>query len=405
VLVSFVWLAVLFVTMLLRWNSLNYDEAIFYVPAIRHIASRLPRLTLDYPFAAPPVALHIQAILFRLAPENFALIKLFSAASALLVCGSVWYLVSRERPIRFAWTVFLMLTCFPFLLNSASQLKHHEFTIACLILGYAFWQRNSFQTDYRYLAAASFFFTAAVGSNQFAVVLPIALALHLLLFESRPSKVAAVLACIVPGLFLLACFFIWRGPQSPVISAMLEDNVGLLAVRPAHLVGILLTLGAWLFPVLKVTSKDMTVAAWSFVPSAVLVHLTGLFRPDADFHYILAGPVSTLLKAISLHSYALCVLLAAAVVACGIARTISLALDSRRFPTLFVLYATLFFATINFVPYYFESYYLYLILPAYLILLPRLVAANTDKLARVGQLSVGLCGIIYTVTKAIGNSV
>jgi hypothetical protein len=69
--------------------------------------------------------------------------------------------------------------------------------------------------------------------------------------------------------------------------------------------------------------------------------------------------------------------------------------------SLFAIFGSLFLFVINFLPYYFESYYLYLIVPCYLLLLPELTAASRYRAARLCQLSVGMFGVVYSILKAL----
>jgi hypothetical protein len=396
------YLSILAAITVLRWTKLDFDEAAFYVPAIRFVAARLPAFNLNYPFPAPPAGLYIQAILYRIKPENFGFIKCFSLACSLSTGGSVWYLVSRENPRFFAWNTFLMVTCFPFLLNCAFQLKQHELTIASLILGYACWCHWPVRYDYRSLFGAGLFFIIAAGTNQFAIVLPAALGITVFLKSRRRIRLPEIFVCAAPAFMLLALFLVWKGPQPPLYrGGLLERDVGVLSLRFGHVAAAMLTIGAWLFPVLRITSRDLKIALWALLPSIVLIHLSGLYRVSGDFYSALVGPVSSFLRVISLHSYPLCLIFAGAIAACGVARTASLSKDTDGNLSVFAVYTGLFLVIINFVPYYFESYYLYLIVPAYLLLLPQLTAAHRYRTARAGQILAGLFGITFSILKAI----
>jgi len=300
-----------------------------------------------------------------------------------------------------------MIMCYPFYLNSTFQLKHHALALGLLLSGYIWWERYRGSQSTIHIVLAGVSLLLATSTTQFGA--PMALLLLLdAIWNSRQRdhqfNVMRIVASLLP-LFVLGAFvYAWGGAQPPLYrTSLLEAEVGSLRFRPGQLVAGLLSLGVWIFPVAHRSRQDLVRVGLLWLPSVLLVHLSGVFRPEYSFFNTVVGPVSSVLRGISMSSYLLLVALAGVLVALGASLLLRVGNTSRP-DSMFRTYTILYLLMLNFVPYYFESYLTYLIVPGYMALAPTLVEDGTVVRTRIAHLAVALGGIAYTIIKLAQNN-
>jgi hypothetical protein len=365
------------------WRApLTSDESDYYWPAIRGCAARLPALCIaDYALPNPPLALILQTYIYAASSGSVLATRALTGLFSLLLAAFVLAAPdNRERRGELLLSAAYVL-CVPALLNDGFLLKHHVFSV-CGLVGAVYCARNG-----KSALAIGACLGLAVLSSQAAV--PFAAYLMLL----RGARLAAAM------LPLAALFALWGGFEPPSYkSHLLDQHVGALTFNSGQLALGLYVVGLWFLPLAgRFDKRALGRTAVLYPLSALLVHASGGMRETTDLSTTIVGPTITLLRALTRGSYPLLVALFALGVALGAQLVIAeLRAKNARGPLPVI---ALYFAFMNFVPYRFESYYIYLIVPWLVWDRERLLERLHMPRWRTYATCAALVGVTYTLIK------
>jgi len=393
-----------FIGMAGGWSvRLCSDEYRFYLPAIRQFERALPSILLaDYDFPGPPVALVLQAIVYKLARESTLAIRFLSTLVAIFAAAVTERIYVRASPSRRTSLALLMTACFPFLLSTTFLIRQHAMTVAGLALGYYLWASPASHLTLLRSFGACLALALATLSNQMAVPFCALLAVWALRFSPTPEapparlRLLRVLAPAIPLAILATLMLRWRGAEPPSFRHSNPTDAGVGGVHPAQFLVGLMSLGVWVFPALRHPRRSWGVALALWLPASYLVQRSQMYLSSQDFEHSLSGPISTLIRHIG-GSYAWMEPLVA-----GIPISFGAALLLERdVETAWIVrgYAALYLAMMSLTPYFFERYYLLLVVPLYWLLGKRIVLDRSFSPAAAAQPLIFLAGVAYTLSK------
>jgi hypothetical protein len=326
-----------------EWQApLNWDERVYYLPAIRFFAQRLPGVALNYPMPMPPLALIVQGAVYRLS-GSVAWLRMLSTLAAI---GAAAVFATMLGNTKRDALLLLMCGAFPMALMNAFTLKHHSIVLLCCIGALALFER-------RRAGAAALLLAAAALTHQIAGA-AIATLFVMSMLERRFRDAAMIAASATP---LVALVLFWRGVRPPMYAATFTQEPVVTGLQPAQLMVLLFMAGAWIAPAVWVRWR---IAALAVPFAAIAVYATGLMRPAAVF-YRLAGPVSSLVAAATGNRYLAGVIGAGALCALGAA-----AYAEKQ--TQFRIWSATYGLAMLPVPYFFESYYALFVTMAWVML-------------------------------------
>jgi len=441
-------------------KSPDPDEASFYLPAFKWIWDTFPRLSLDYPLPELPTTLYFQTLIFGASGHNVVAVRGLSSIAVLIVAAFLFFGSFLRPSSNLRKLQILVLLCNPFLFWNVFTAKSHAIAVAALLAGVVAWQRLGPATRSPHVIIAVAGLAVAGTSSQAA--LPVcagllaseALATVERLLKgsagrldggtpnsSRPSchdtfpvtpgllrSVKAVFRQIVRGegsviggrllapalpLFAaLVLFAFWGGFEPPSYEVFLrekmggwglEAEVGQFSNPLPHAALFLISVGAWLSPmILQFRRRQIVTLVWLAWPlAAVLVEVSGLYRPGEPFLAVAAGPLSTALRWASGGSHWLLVLSAGFIAA--LALLILLPDFTRAAPGGRAAQITLLccIGAAAGVPYLFESYSLYAIMGIGALLLTGEVGER--RIAKLHAAAVAGAGVLYAAVKLFGQ--
>jgi hypothetical protein len=266
-----------------------------------------------------------------------------------------------------------MFGTFPAALMNAFTLKHHSLVLLCCVGAYTAWQRKN-------ITGAAALLAVGALTHQITVAM-IGTLLVLCLFERRVRD-AVVLS--LAGIPLAALVIVWGGLRPSMHEATFTGEPSLSGVQAAQLLVILFMAGTWIAPALPLRWK---VAAAATPFTAAGVYAAGLMRPSASVYARLAGPVSSLIAAMT-RGHVLAASIVAGVLA---ALGVTLYLKNR---TPFLVWSAMYSLVMMAVPYFFESYYALFVGMAWLIL-----GDELSQRPRWFPLAASLAGVGYVIAK------
>jgi hypothetical protein len=430
----------------------NPDEASFYLPAFKWIWGAFPRLSLDYPLPELPTTLYFQTLTFGVSGQDVGVVRGVSSIAMLTVAGFLLLGPLRHPTSTLRQLRVLVLLCNPFLFWNAFTAKGHAIAVSALLAGVAAWQHLGTATRSRYVIIAVGGLAVAGTSNQLA--LPVCVGLlateafatvrrllkhsdgrspnghpcsssdafpvapgslgrgksfcHQLVRGGGSVLRGRLLAPALPLFAASALFAFWGGFSPPSYGVFIKEKMGGWGLEaevgrfsnPLPCVALLLiTVGAWLSPmILQFRRRQMLTLLWLAWPlAAVLVEVSGLYRPGGSFLAVAAGPLSTVLRWASGDSHWLLVLGAGFMAALGL--LILLPDFARAAPGGRAAQITLLccIGAAAGVPYLFESYSLYAITGIGALLLTGEVGEH--RIARVHAAAVAGAGVVYAAVK------
>jgi len=396
----FAYVAVLVLLGYWYWPApLAFDESMYYLPAIRSFAAALPHVTVDdYRMPNPPAALITQAIVFQLTRGNIAATRMVSSAAVAIIAALLLAIPACRDKTRLESSIaaaYVLLS--PTLLNDAFILKHHTFSICGLVGG--IWCLRYTEAKTRYVLA-SLFFSIAVLTSQVAVPF----LGFLLLIESVPfarrrfrAPHARIVVAMVPLALLGLLFAVWGGAEPPSYrTVLLQSRIGHFNFRQVIL--CLYVLGLWFLPLRSHLNRRLLLQVVYVLPVAcAAVYWTAVVDPHGNFDDRIVGPITTLLHVVTGEHYPLLLLLFSVPVAVGITFLIEeVTGDLWHGP---IPYIAVFMAFMILVPYLFESYYVYLVVPWLVWDWERFTAGMRAVHFRVFALAICGMGISYAAIK------
>lgn len=350
-------------------RSQNHDEKTYYLPAIERAAGRLPHFAIDYKLPAPPLPLILQAAVYRIT-GSVAAVRGLSTAFAAAAAGLLYLLVCKTVPSgKLRVLIPAALVCFPFSLAWAYRLRPHSMALFFLLLAFVLLRALEARPTARSGAALGLSLGCAVLSSQFTVPMVVGIGGAALLAPGDRMRRAAFVFTM-PLAMLTLLFTAWHGFQPPSYRAavgLLESKVGLGYFRPIHVVAAFQALGTWLAPVTFSRRQKLNVGlllgAWLLFGSVVF-----LAKPYAGepFFDTIRGPFATVVRAIP-SSVAQAIFVG---FVCALGLGALLSMREQRVEEGWkgdwaaqYLGIALFLLMMNMIPYYFEAYYTYLVLP------------------------------------------
>jgi hypothetical protein len=366
------------------WRApLTFDEVVYYEPAIRFFAVRLPHIPLDYPAPQPPLMYLVQAIVYRLSGGSIACVR---ALATLAAIGSVVLVAQMLRGRPRAAIVVLMIGTFPPMLAYAFSLKQHWMTLIFLLAGYLCWQRAR---D----AAAAMWLVCAMMTSQIAAAFVVALIVRQIITHRR------VVPYLAPVAALLALAVWWRGLQPPMYQVIGNGaQPHLLHLYWPQLLLLLFEAGIWI--VMMIADRWRRVAACLVLAPVAVYALQWsrimIVRPDPDPMYYerAAGPMLGLIRAAAGSGLASVVIAATAVsIGCALFLLRRDDDDVAHVQT----YAAAYGAVMLPVPFFFESYHALFVLGSWAILGPRMAGSRSRWMlaANIGAIVVGIGYAIF----------
>ena len=377
------------------WHApLGWDEEKYYLPAAKFFAER--GVALDYPMPMPPFALVLQGFVYRVS-ESVYLLRVLSTLAAIGAAAVFATMLAGGRFGREPGTdsisstgsesagsnasrlggrtaaLLFMFGTFPASLMNAFSLKHHSLVLLGCVGAFALWQRQ------RVTLAAM---VLAVGALTHQIIGAMIAMLVVLSLIERRTRDAAIIACA--ALPLAALIVLWRGARPPMHEATFTAEPAMSGLQPAQLVVLLFMAGAWIAPAVKVR----WIAVVAALPvTALWIHFAGLMRPVSVYER-LAGPVSSMITAVTRQQFVIAAIVAGAVAALGLALHFQ---KHLQFTVWSAMYAVVMLA----VPYFFESYYALYIAVGWM-LLRKEIAERPPWF----PLAATLAGIGYVILKA-----
>jgi hypothetical protein len=395
-------------------RPLNWDESTFYLPAFKWVWNTLPRVSLDYPLQGLPTTLYIQALTFGASGQSVVAVRLLSSISMLAVAGVLFFWRPLAPSSSLGKLQALGLLCNPFLFWNTFTVKSHAVGIAALLLGVVAWRCIGPRTKRGVVITAFVGLAIAGTSSQLALAVCAGLLTSELLAAFRARRVATksrLLAPALPLLAVLALFAFWGRFSPPAYGTFLKESLGSSELEvevgrfshPLPCVALLLiSVGAWLSPmILQFRRRQMLTLVWLAWPlAAVLVEVSGLYRPGGSFLAVAAGPVSTALRSVSGGSQWLLVVSAGFLAALGML----LLLPARTRPenggaTVQIMLFCCLGAAAG-VPYLFESYSVYAVIGLGALLLD---GAADSRICRFHTVVVAGAGVLYGAVKLFGG--
>lgn len=371
------------------WRApLGWDEQRYYLPAAQFFAER--GVALDYPMPMPPFALVVQGFVWRLSESVFVLRML----STLAMIGAVAVVAATTTTTKSHW-LLLMFGTFPAALLNAFSLKHHAIVLLCCVGAYALWERQR-------VVLASLVLAVGALTHQFTGAM-IGLLVVLSLMDRRVRD-AAILA--LSGVPLAILVFLWAGARPPMHEATFTGEPAMSGVQPAQIVVLLFMAGTWIAPAVGVRRWKLALLALPF--TALWMHAAGLMKP-ASVYERLAGPVSSLIVAVTRGQVLVAAIAAGALAALGVAVVVgrlrgfgvsglAKTAEPRNPATPQLVTWSGFYAVVMLgVPYFFESYYALFVTVGWVLL-----RREIEERPPWFPIAATLAGIGYVIVK--GNA-
>ena len=365
------------------WQApMSWDERVYYEPAIRFFAERVPRVPLDYPAPSPPLAFVLQGVMYRMT-GSFAAVRALStfAAIAVLLILAAW-VGNRPR----GSLIVLMTAAFAPMSVYAFSLKQHWFTLLGLACGFVLWKRE------RHWAAAVALLIA-VGTNQLAV------AFILMIIARQLIRHAPVIAYALPLVALGMLVLYWQGPQPAMfrVAGATNQPAFLRPVWPQLLL-LAFVCGGWIIPFFESWWRR---AVWMLpvaLIAAPLLRLSGVMAiPPEQGGRIYERAVGPLLDTIRFVARTEIVAIAITAIVIAIGCSIFLLQQDEDVATVRV-YAATWGVTMLPVPFLFESYYAFFVVGSWIVLSRRLSESRSFPVA-VAQIGAIAFGLLYAFVK------
>jgi hypothetical protein len=383
-------------------TDLSGDERV-YMAEYGRAAVRLPALSVDPHLPVPPLGVAVYALLHAASGGRVLALRLLSLTCLVVAAALTAAYAQRRWPAARSGGVLFLIFSSPLVLEEdAFVVKPTAFAMLLAVGGTIAWIESRRARSLRLLAVAATLIGGAVLVSQLCAALALALPILTALRTSTPPRLRASAAewvvSSVPAALIGLVFLLWGGFQPPAYREFwLEHEVARSILRPGQWAMGAFLLGAILAPGVGLTWRRLGLALLVAVPAALAFHTSGILETWQSSGEQQNGPFRWLLGIVP--SYAAQVVIAGLVAGLGVVLLVAEAVRDGEMRHL-AFYALVYAAMMNFMPYYIERYWAFLLIPGSLVALPRFL--ETTRPAARGLRALGIAANLKMALSSFG---